>query len=184
MTNFDEAVDYVLKWEGGLFEHESDPGGITNHGISYRTLHAIDPATTKETIRTLTVEQAKAIYKDHYWQKIYERINGQSIADYLFDMVANVGPSRAHKLFQRSIIAADIRFVGTISDERLVDDGVFGENTLDKCNILLMNHYDKECFVAALRATRASFYRSLAQNNAASRVFLNGWLKRAYAWKG
>ena len=34
--NFTLAHTFTARWEGGLSDHEADPGGITNHGISLR----------------------------------------------------------------------------------------------------------------------------------------------------
>ena len=34
--NFTLAHTFTARWEGGLYDHEADPGGITNHGISLR----------------------------------------------------------------------------------------------------------------------------------------------------
>jgi len=34
---FDQAVEVILKHEGGLADNPNDPGGITNFGISKRS---------------------------------------------------------------------------------------------------------------------------------------------------
>lgn len=33
---FDLAHAFTARWEGGLADHPADPGGLTNHGISFR----------------------------------------------------------------------------------------------------------------------------------------------------
>ncbi|PZN06451.1 MAG: hypothetical protein DIU69_13250, partial [Bacillota bacterium] len=68
---FLRAVDVVLKHEGGLSEHPSDPGGITHWGISLRSY----PELGEEGIRNLTREQAAEIYyRDFYAKYGYARI--------------------------------------------------------------------------------------------------------------
>jgi lysozyme family protein len=36
--NFTEALDHVLKHEGGFVDHPKDPGGMTNLGVYPRSL--------------------------------------------------------------------------------------------------------------------------------------------------
>ena len=35
-TAFERAHAFTARWEGGLVDHPDDPGGITNHGVSFR----------------------------------------------------------------------------------------------------------------------------------------------------
>ena len=60
MTNFQEAIKFVLKWEAGYVNNPTDPGGETNFGISKRKYPAVD-------IKNLTVAGAMEIYKRDYW---------------------------------------------------------------------------------------------------------------------
>ena len=64
--DFDAAVRFVLRREGGLVDDAADPGGLTNMGI------ALDEhlEMTAEQIRTLTRTQAIAIYERDYWTPI------------------------------------------------------------------------------------------------------------------
>lgn len=58
--NFEHCVNVILGYEGGLSNHPADPGGLTKYGIS-KTFHPdVD-------VENLTLEQAKQIYKDEYW---------------------------------------------------------------------------------------------------------------------
>ena len=61
-SNFDEALKFVLKWEGGYSNDPNDPGGETKYGISKRSYPELD-------IRKLTLKQAKEIYYQNYWLK-------------------------------------------------------------------------------------------------------------------
>lgn len=41
---FQLAHAFTARWEGGLSDHPSDPGGITNHGVSLRWVQDLGPA--------------------------------------------------------------------------------------------------------------------------------------------
>lgn len=60
--NFDKAIEFILRREGGYVNHPDDPGGETNFGISRRAHPDID-------IKNLNRDGAKEIYKKDYWDK-------------------------------------------------------------------------------------------------------------------
>ena len=60
--NFEQAVAFVLRHEGGYGNDPRDPGGETKFGISKRAYPGLD-------IKSLTEDQAKAIYRRDYWDK-------------------------------------------------------------------------------------------------------------------
>ena len=62
MKDFDKAVKFTLKWEGGYSNDPHDSGGETNFGISKRSYPDLD-------ISKLTLKQAKEIYYQNYWLK-------------------------------------------------------------------------------------------------------------------
>lgn len=67
--NWERAIAWVLKWEGGFQANPADVGNYyqgqligTKYGISAASWgHLYD-------IPNLTLDQAKAIYREHYWQ--------------------------------------------------------------------------------------------------------------------
>lgn len=61
-NNFNKAVEFVLKWEGGYSNNPHDPGGETKFGISKRAYPHLE-------ISKITKEQAIAIYQKDYWQR-------------------------------------------------------------------------------------------------------------------
>ena len=90
MSDFDKAIKFTLKWEGG---ETYDTGGHTKYGISKKAHADVD-------IANLTIEKAKDIYKKEYWDKIasVEIVEIYKDADYLialFDTAVNVGVGRA-----------------------------------------------------------------------------------------
>src|SRR5688572_14706713 len=67
---FDICVARTLGHEGGFSDHKADKGGATNFGITAETLksaQALGIVSFRVTPRTLTVDQAKAIYFRLYW---------------------------------------------------------------------------------------------------------------------
>lgn len=181
--SFDSAVNYVLENEDGLNTDnlENDDGGLTNHGISLRFLKQLtvqklrsygiwDHEITEKTIKDLTKEQAKLIYKNEFWLPIYNKINSQHLCNYIFDTAINLSPAVAHKIVQRALWAVDVQL-----RDRLLIDGVFGEVTLSA-----VNHYPFNVTMTALIAERAAYYRAIVASNISKERFLSGWLNRAY----
>ena len=99
MITFDNAFDRLIGHEGGYVNDPKDPGGETQWGISKRSYPHLD-------IKTLTREQAKAIYYVDFWSamrldKFYDGVMWQ-----LFDFAVNSGISTTIREFQREIGAA------------------------------------------------------------------------------
>ncbi len=113
--SFDRAVALVLAHEGGYVNDPRDPGGETRYGISKRAYPDVD-------ILHLTEEQAKAIYKRDYWDKLRTDEIPEELAICLFDAAVNMGRDRAVRLLQRACGVAQ--------------DGVMGGNTIAAANRL------------------------------------------------
>lgn len=84
MTDFDRDIEFVLKWEGDL---TTDSGGLTRWGISQKSYPDLD-------IANLTLEQAKAIYKEDYWDKLKLDTFCWPESQILLDCAINCGVSR------------------------------------------------------------------------------------------
>lgn len=168
MTKFDLAIRKTLDHEGGFVDHPNDPGGATNFGISlkwYRS--AIDPNATVDDIKTMSLDEAKTLYRDHFWIDHYDRIFSDKVAGKIFDMHVNMGKKQAHLIAQRAAQACGAG---------IEDDGAMGQLT-----VAAINGIDEEPMMAALRATQAAFYRDLASRRPQFQSFIKGWLRRAYA---
>jgi lysozyme family protein len=149
MSNFDEAIGFVLANEGGLSNDPSDPGGLTNFGISQKQYPALD-------IRNLTREDAVQIYQDDYWNKFqYGDITSQRIATKVFDAAVNMGPVRAVRLLQLAV--------------NVQADGVLGVQT-----IAAVNAADESNLMDEFKAQLAKYYCDLGKPE-----FMLGWLRRA-----
>lgn len=161
MSNFEQAIELVLKHEGGYVNNPADKGGETKYGISKRSYPNVD-------IKNLTLEQAKAIYKRDFWDvSNYQRINNYKVASKVFDLSINMGILQATKILQRALRSCGFN---------VTEDGVLGTKTLEA-----VNSVNESLLVIALKSEAAGFYRTLAARSDSQKVFLNGWLTRAYA---
>jgi len=105
--NFAEALEHVLKHEGGYVNHPSDPGGRTNLGVTQKVWeewvgHEVD----EKTMRALTPADVAPMYKAKYWDKVKadELPSGVDYArGQLFDAAVNSGPGRAAKWLQACV---------------------------------------------------------------------------------
>lgn len=179
MSAFDQAIDEVLRREGGLIDHPSDPGGITNFGISLRALQQIgdrgfdldgDGDLDATDIRLMTRDRAVEFYRKHYWFDRLDHVTQAQIAGKVFDMAVNMGRSRATMVTQKAI--------GWF-DSTIKIDGQFGPITLAALNGQTAFHGTK-VMLRAIQAEQARFYVDLVAANRARDVFLLGWLRRAF----
>jgi lysozyme family protein len=150
MSAFDFAVEIVLQNEGGYVNHPSDPGGETKYGITKRQYPDLD-------IANLTVEHAKEIYKQDYWDAISGDRLPPRVAALVFDCAVNQGPKRAIKFMQTALgVSAD---------------GAIGPRTLNAAYMA-----DAASFATKLGAERALHYASLSTFD----VFGKGWMRRLF----
>lgn len=155
MNDFDEALSFSLKWEGGdaVTNHPADKGGLTKWGISQAANPDLD-------IANLTYEDAQRIYRERYWVP-----GGCDVLPYPvnithFDACVNHRMSTAVKLLQRG--------AGALAD------GVLGPKTLSA--VQAMNPH---LLAIAMITERERYYRGIVENDPTQAVFLRGWLNRA-----
>ncbi len=161
MAEFAPAFSVVIANEGGLVELANDPGGITNFGISLRFLKTIQADATADTIRNLSIDQAKNIYLIHFWLSArFKDITSQLIACFVFDMVVNMGLGNAVKCVQRAT--------------NVQEDGVMGKDTL-----CILNSSDESALLRELRKYRCLYYCDLVLKNPLRWSELNGWINRS-----
>ena len=152
MSDFDKALAFVLRWEGGKADDPHDRGGRTNRGITQLTYNAWlksqgrDPADVWDA----TLEETGDIYRMRFW--------GPSGADKeewplnlaLMDFAVHSGPTRARQKLQ------EVR-----------TGGVTGLTTQEAAE--------------ALVARRRAMLQRIVVGNPSQRRFLNGWMNRINA---
>lgn len=113
---FDEAVEIVLRHEGGYVSHPRDPGGETNMGISRR-------AYPDEDIRNMTRDRAKSIYRADFWDRCQCDQLPAPLRLHVFDAAVNSGTHRAAIWLQIAVGAKADGIIGarTITAARFTD---------------------------------------------------------------
>ena len=162
MADFDRALPYVLKHEGGFVNDPDDPGGATNKGITLETAQRHGISTVAD-LQAITDEKVAEIYRADYWQ--FDGIESQSVATKLFDMGVNFGTKTAVKLCQEALneVGASLRL-----------DGVCGPQTLGFINATLpAQMLEMLCHAATGR------YLDIVIARPKSKKYLNGWMARA-----
>lgn len=161
MANFDLVIDPLILSEGGYNDRSADRGGPTKYGISQRSYPTLD-------IKNLTVNQAKAIYKKDYWDKIKgDKIKDQKTAYHIFDIAVNSGPGTAAKLTQQSL--------NQMGYSLAVD------NTIGPLTLAALNTANQTKFNDNLYNLRIKLYNAIVSNDASQMANYNGWLNRAKA---
>jgi lysozyme family protein len=154
---YDICLSRVLAHEGGYTNHPKDPGGPTNFGITiadYRKY--IKPRATARDVRAMTVDEAKRIYRERYWdaQRCDELPAGVDYA--VFDYGVNSGIGRSGRILRRMLKLSDRQ--STISDEV----------------IAAAHAADPAVLIAGICDERLRFLRSLRTWP----VFGKGWSRR------
>ena len=154
--NFDQAVHVILKHEGGYVNDSSDPGGETSYGISKRAYPDVD-------IKALSKDDAVDIYRRDYWNKAKVEKIPENLRLIYFDMVVNMGRSRAGKILQTAISAKGVP---------TEVDGKVGPQTI-------RNAKKSKLEPERLRSYRVKYYASLVTRKPSLEKYWYGWYRRA-----
>lgn len=108
--SWEKAIEFVLRYEGSTYENDpNDTGGETKYGISKKSY-------PKENIRDMTLDRAKEIYRQDYWNQLLGDKLPENLAACVFDAAVNQGLITAIKMLQ-VMLGVDV-------------DGVVGPRTL------------------------------------------------------
>ena len=159
MAQFQNVIQRTLRTEGGYVNDPEDSGGETAFGISNAQYPDID-------MHTLTLEQAKEIYKRDYWDRLrLDEIKSDRIAWKVFDIAVNCGTPRAAIMLQHSV--------------GVEQDGVIGSETIATVNqnITLKN---TQVVIDTLSELQARHYARTVRNSPKNAKFIVGWMDRAF----
>lgn len=109
---FTEALQHVLKHEGGYVDHPDDPGGETHYGI---TVKVARENGYLGDMRTIPMHVVADIYRKQYWDKVKADQMPESVRFALFDYAVNSGPVAASKALQRVLGVADDGILGPMT---------------------------------------------------------------------
>lgn len=175
MADFNTAFQFTLSQEGSYQNLNSDPGNVacgvqvgTKYGVSAQGYYQYyKTCPTVSDMQNLTVDQAKTIAKQQYWDAYIrgDEINNNAIGQICFEIVWGSGGSGL-KQIRKAI--NDIYGAGTVSESssptQLTDD-----------EISLINNADPTALGNALYNERSSFYNNLGG------PFVQGWMNRLNA---
>lgn len=155
-SNWDNSFKLMLKSEGGFVNHPSDPGGMTNLGVTKATWENwVGRESDEAEMRGLTPEKVEPLYKKKY----FDAVRGDELPmglDYLmFDFAVNAGAGRAIKTLQTAV--------------GVTPDGGFGPMTMAAVQAV-----DPNDLIERFSQAKEDFYRSLTT----FATFGKGWLNR------
>jgi len=158
--NFDRALRLVLKHEGGYVNHPSDPGGMTNLGITRKVYESWVGRTVNESeMKALTVGDATPIYLEKYWNRLNCSQLPVGLDLIVFDFGVNAGVKRSAKFLQTLVGANPDGDIGPVT-LKLVEEYV-ARNGIR----MAINYFSDD---------RRKYYRSLSTFP----TFGKGWLRR------
>lgn len=188
MADFDIAFEKTMGHEGGYVDDPDDAGGETYRGISrrynptWKGWDIIDDCKKYDfNIKTclkmkgnLIDSLVKDFYKDRYWNPFWgDEIDSQLIANEMFDTAVNMGVSRAVRFLQQSLNYMN-RNGKLYSD--IVEDGIFGENTLRAYKSLPNKDYPILCKM--MNVLQGKHYMEYMSKSPIQEKYARGWFDR------
>lgn len=165
-SNFQQALIFTLRWEGGYSNNPADKGGETNFGITTATYNLYRKLKKRPMRSVKLIEQSEIsdIYWLHYWQPSCCDLLPPRLALCQFDWAVNAGITRAAKTLQQTV-GVNI-------------DGIIGAKTRTGI-ISALNFHKEPALCSSYCVIREQHYRNWATGNQAQ--FLSGWLNRLNA---
>ena len=160
MSSFEDALPFILHWEGGFVDDPDDRGGRTNKGVTQKVYDGWRAANglPVRDVKQIGDDEVATIYREKYWQTgCCDRLR-QKLDLVQFDTAVNMGTNRAIKVLQEAVMTEA--------------DGSFGRNTQEACDRCVVPDA-----VARYCTIREGLYRRFAQAPGQAK-FLKGWLNR------
>jgi lysozyme family protein len=156
IKNFDTCLEMLLSHEGGFVNHPSDPGGMTNFGVTKAVLDAYrGTVSTEAQMRALTAVEVAPIYKKNYWDKAKCDDLPSGVDWSVMDWGVNSGTSRAAKALQRII-------------------GVTADGGIGPMSLQAVANFEPREIVDKMYSVRQRFYEELST----FATFGKGWTRR------
>ena len=105
IARFDAAFKALIDHEGGYVNHPKDPGGETRFGITKRSYPHLN-------IRDLTLDDARAIYRRDFWDRLQCDALPLAARFQVFDAAVNSGPGNAARWLQAAAGVAQDGLIG------------------------------------------------------------------------
>lgn len=155
-SNWPQSFRLMLTSEGGFSNHPSDPGGMTNLGVTKATWENwVGRKSDEAEMRGLTPKKVEPLYKKKYWDAVRGDELPAGISYLLFDFAVNAGVGRSIKTLQTAV--------------GVTPDGGFGSITM--AAVLAVDPVE---LIERFSQAKEDFYRSLTTFS----TFGTGWLNR------
>lgn len=105
---FDGAFERLIGHEGNYVNHPKDPGGETKFGITKRSYPGLN-------IKALTLDKAKAIYRQDFWDALQVERLPEPLRFHVFDAAVNSGRGSAARWLQAAAGVAQDGRIGPIT---------------------------------------------------------------------
>lgn len=165
--------EFIETHEGGLSEDPRDPGGTTNHGISFRFLRGLHPDIAdidgdgdvdEDDIRALNKDQAWALFVDVIFIPSGIYLLQGKLSEVCMDCAVNMGAGRAVRVLQRAI---------NKSGGKCAVDGVIGPETTLQAQLL-----PRQYLISEVLHERISEYKKIVERNSKLAWAYAGWVNR------
>jgi lysozyme family protein len=165
--DFELALAFTLKWEGGYVHHPRDPGGPTNMGITQRTYNEYldERRLPRKSVAQLTKEEARQIYHEKFWKFVafVTKPEWRLFRIAAFDTAVNFGPANMTWLWQKAL--------------GIKTDGAWGPITAGTTASRIKWQGDLRAAVS-LVCERIRYRGYVAFKDIGAKDFLRGWLNR------
>ena len=140
------ACSFTFLEERGFVNDPQDPGGATNMGITIATLREWrdDPDVTINDVRSLSQDEAQAIYAARYWNPVRADDLPDGIDLLVFDFGVTSGPGTSAKVLQRAL--------------GVTADGWIGDQTLEKAHAAA--GANEAALIRAVSGGQGSYYKA------------------------
>lgn len=141
---FEQSFERLIGHEGKFTADPKDRGnwttGVIGKGILKGTKYGISAMTYPDLdIKSLTLDQAKSIYKRDWWDKINADALNPAIVFQVWDFAINAGMGTAKRKLQKSVGVAEDGIIGPRTLQAIKDTDL--NDLLMKFNSERLKHY-------------------------------------------
>ncbi len=165
-ARFKKLHTFIKRAEGGFVDHPDDDGGVTNFGITHKTLSDWrGTPVTAEDVKNLTQAEADEILRTNYYARCRCGEMPERMAMVVYNSAVMSGPKKAITLLQEAFNELGM----TADGEPLEVDGILGRFTMTAV---------RETDASVLSETYADLYEAYLQGRHNFDTFGRGWMNR------
>lgn len=167
MSDFDRALPFILRIEGGFVHDPDDRGGATNYGITQKTFDEWRERQTEKwrDVKLITNDEVAAIYLSDYWDAGRCGALPWPVSLAHFDSRVQHRPRQANEILQRA--------TNHDGKHRLLVDGAIGPLT-----IAAARRRDPLALARLIIIERLFFYSRIVERDRTQAKFLKLWRPR------